>query len=90
MTSSWVQTCYPRLDSSQDTDSINTDCVDADCIDTDCIYTDIINADCITKDCINAKFKHANCIDTDHVMQICTVPVHMVWIWIEWLIVMSN
>ena len=47
-------------------------------MDTDCIHTDCIHADCITKDCINAKFKHANCIDTDHVIQICTVPIHMI------------
>ncbi len=47
------------------------------CISTDCIKTDCIYADCIIKDCINAKFKHANCIDTDHVIQICTTPIHM-------------
>ena len=47
-------------------------------IDTDCIDTDCIDADCITKDCINANFLHANCIDTDHIVQICTVPIHMI------------
>ena len=47
-------------------------------IDTDCMYTDCIDADCITKDCINAKFNHANCIDTDHIVQFCTVPIHMI------------
>ncbi len=25
--------------------------------------------------CINANFKHANCINTDHIIQICTVPI---------------
>ncbi len=47
-------------------------------IDTDCMDTDCIDADCITKDCINANFKHANCIDTDQKIQICTVPIHII------------
>ncbi len=47
-------------------------------IDTACIDTDCIDTDCITKDCINVKFKHANCIDTDHTLQIYTVPIHMI------------
>ena len=46
-------------------------------IDTDCIKTACIAADCITKDCITANFKHANCIDTDLIIQICTVPIHI-------------
>ncbi len=37
-------------------------------VDTDCIDTDCINADFITQDCSNAKFNHANCIDTDHII----------------------
>jgi hypothetical protein len=57
-----------------DTSEMN---IDKDCVDTDCIDTDCLDADCITKDCINAKFKHANCIDTGHKIQICTVPIHM-------------
>jgi hypothetical protein len=52
--------------------------MDTDCIDTDCKHVDCIHADCITKDCINAKFKYANYIDSDHVIQICTVPIHMI------------
>ncbi len=52
-------------------------------IDTNCMYTDCIDADCITKDHINAKFKHANCTDTDHIIQICTFPIHMIRIRIE-------
>ncbi len=32
-----------------------------------------IDTDCIDTDCINT-----NCIDTDHVVQICTVPIHMI------------
>ena len=63
--------------------NLDTNCMNKDCIDTDNTYTDSINADCITKDCIIAKFKHANCIDTDHVIQIRTVPIHMISIWIE-------
>jgi hypothetical protein len=55
------------LDDTSEID-INTDYIDTDCID----------ADCITKDCINANFKHANCKDTDHIIQICTVPIHMI------------
>ncbi len=55
------------LDNTPEMD-INTDCIDTDCID----------ADCITKDCINANLKHANCIDTDHMIQICTVPIQMI------------
>ncbi len=55
------------LDDTQEMD-INTDCIDTDCID----------ADCITKDCIIANSNQANCIDTDHKMQICTVPIHMI------------
>jgi hypothetical protein len=51
--------------------------IDRDCIDKDCIGTDCSDADCITIDCINAKFKHANCIDTDHIIQICTGPIHI-------------
>jgi hypothetical protein len=47
-------------------------------INTDCIDTECIDADCITKDCINANFNYANCIDTDHIIQICTVPIHMI------------
>jgi hypothetical protein len=47
-------------------------------IDTDSIDTDCIKADCITKDCINANFKHANCIDTDQIIQICTAPIHVI------------
>ncbi len=31
-----------------------------------------------------------DCIKADHVIQICTTPIHMIWIRIEWLIVMSN
>ena len=50
--------------------NLGTDCIDTDCIDADCIHTDCNYLDCIIKDCINAKFKHANCIDTDHVIQI--------------------
>jgi hypothetical protein len=41
-------------------------------IDTDCMDTDCIDTDCSTSDCINANFKHANCINTDHIIQICT------------------
>jgi hypothetical protein len=47
-------------------------------IDTDCIDTDCMDDDCITKDCINANFNHANCIKTDHIIQICTVSIHMI------------
>jgi hypothetical protein len=47
-------------------------------IDTDCIDEDCIDADCITKDCINVNFQHANCIDTDHIIRICTVLIHMI------------
>jgi hypothetical protein len=47
-------------------------------INTDCIDTDCTNADCITKNSINAKCKHANCIDTDHIIQICTALNHMI------------
>ncbi len=57
-------------------------------IDTYYIDTDCIDADCITKDCNNANFKYANCLDTDHIIKICTVPIHMIWIWIGWMIVM--
>jgi hypothetical protein len=46
-------------------------------INTDCIDTGCIDADCIIKDCTNAHFRHANCIDTDHIMRICTVPIHI-------------
>ena len=52
-------------------------------INTDCIDTECIDADCITKDCINANFNYANCIDTDHIIQICTFPIHMIRIRIE-------
>jgi hypothetical protein len=58
--------------------NLGKDCIDTYCIDTDCIHADCIYADCITKDCINAKFKHANLLDTDHVIQICTVLIHMI------------
>jgi hypothetical protein len=58
--------------------NLGTDCIDTACIDTNCIGTVCIYADCINKDCINAKFKHANCIDTDYIIQICTVPIHMI------------
>ncbi len=48
-------------------------------LDTDCILdTDFIDADCITKDCINANRRHANCIYTDHIIQIYTIPIHMI------------
>jgi hypothetical protein len=47
-------------------------------IDTGCKDTDCIDADCITKDCINANFKHANCRDTDHIIRICTNPIHII------------
>ena len=47
-------------------------------IDTDWLDTDCIDADCIIKDCINVKFKHKNCMNTDHVILICTVPIHMI------------
>ncbi len=63
---------------SSDQMNLGTDCMDTDCIDTDCIITDCNYTDCIAKDCNNANFKHANCIDTDHVIQICTVPIHMI------------
>jgi hypothetical protein len=47
-------------------------------IDTDCMDTDSIDADCITNDCINANLNHANCMYTDHIIQICIVPIHMI------------
>jgi hypothetical protein len=58
--------------------NLGTDCIDTDCISTDCINIDCIYANCNTKVCINAKFEHANCIDTDHVIQVCTVPIHII------------
>ncbi len=65
-------------DNSNTLDNTSEMNIDTDCMDTDCIDRDCIHADCITKDCINANFKHANCIDTDHIIQICTVPIHMI------------
>ena len=55
------------LDNTPEID-INTDCLDTDCID----------ADFSTKDCINAKLNYANCINTDHIIQICFVPIHTI------------
>jgi hypothetical protein len=55
------------LDNTPEMD-INEDCIDTDCID----------ADCITKDCINANFKPLNCINTNYIIQSCTVPIHMI------------
>jgi hypothetical protein len=62
-----------------DTDCINTDCTNTECkntnfLDTDCMYTDCTITDCIyvyciIKNCINKKIKHADCIDTDHVIK---------------------
>ncbi len=65
-------------DKSNTLDNIPEIDINTDCIDTDCLYTYSINADCITKDCIMAKFNHANCINTVHIIQICTVPIHMI------------
>jgi hypothetical protein len=55
------------LDDAPEMD-VNTDCIDTDCMD----------ADWIPKDCINANSNHANCTDTDHRIQLCTVPIHMI------------
>ncbi len=63
---------YDKSNTLDNTSEMN---IDTDCIGID---TDCIDADCITKDCINAKLKHANCIDIDHTMQICTIPIHMI------------
>jgi hypothetical protein len=65
-------------DKSNTLDNTSEMNIDTDCIDTDCIDTDCIDADCVTKDCINAKFKHPNCIDTDNIIQIFIVPIHMI------------
>jgi hypothetical protein len=65
-------------DKSNTLDDMSEMNIDTDCIDTDFIDTDCIDADCITKNCINAKFKHANCMYTDHTIQTCTVPIHMI------------
>ncbi len=64
-----------REEQNNDDDMNSSDQMD---IDTDCMYTDCTNADCITKDCINAKFNYANCISTNRIIQICTVPIHMI------------
>ncbi len=56
---------HDKSNTLDDTSEMN---IDTDCINTDCIDTDCKDADCITKDSINANFKHANCIDTYHVM----------------------
>jgi hypothetical protein len=55
------------LDDTPEMD-INTDCIDTDCID----------ADCNTKNCTNKNSNHANCIDTDHIIRICTDPIHII------------
>jgi hypothetical protein len=66
---------HDKSNTLDDTSEMN---IDTDCKDTDCTNTDCIDTDCITKDCNNAKFKCTNCIDTDHTIQICIVPIHMI------------